>query len=498
MKKSLHFFLLSFLLIPSLITAQDQNIQNIINAVDQDSLMNFVMELSGEVQTTINGSPYTILTRNSYQSGNDMAANYIKERLDWYGLATYDQFFGSSGRNVYGVQTGTTYPNQKYIICAHYDDMPSGSIAPGADDNASGTAAVLEAARVLSQYTFEYTIIYALWDQEEQGLIGSDYYATNAANTGENILGVVNMDMIAWDSDNNNIADIHARSVGSSLALKDSMVAMNSDYSLGLVFDIKTPGSTYSDHASFWYAGFGAILLIEDGTDFNNYYHTTNDRYIHFNNTYFLKMSQVSIASLSSLSKVIGVVPVELASFSANVVDNGIMLEWSTASETNNLGFEIERASFSTTPLQGWKKIGFVEGNGTTSGTNTYSFADNNITETGKYSYRLKQIDYDGSSEYSEVVEVVFDVPAAYTLMQNYPNPFNPSTTISFTLPSSSNVTLKIFDVLGNEIATLVDEVKNAGSHQVQFDAAGLPSGMYLYRLQTGDFNETRKMLLTK
>ena len=215
--------------------SQTPIIQTIINQTNIDSLTYFVRELSGDVHTIIGGSPYTILSRNKNQPGNNKAADYIKQKLNSYGLATYDQNFSSTGRNVYGVQLGTQYPNKKYIICAHYDDMPSGTTAPGADDNASGTAAVIEAARIFTQYNSKYTIIYALWDEEEQGLIGSAYYASQAYNAGDSIMGVINMDMIAYDSNSDNIAEIHTRPIANSIALKDKMLQVNTLYGIGLI-----------------------------------------------------------------------------------------------------------------------------------------------------------------------------------------------------------------------------------------------------------------------
>jgi len=146
------------------ISAQtDSLIQEIIDEVNIDTLYKYVSELSGATQTMIGGVPYTISSRYKSQPGNDKAADFIKEKLESFSLPAYNQTSGSTLRNVYAVQTGTVYPTQKYIICAHYDSKPSGPIAPGADDNASGTAAVLEAARILSQYATKYTIVYALW-----------------------------------------------------------------------------------------------------------------------------------------------------------------------------------------------------------------------------------------------------------------------------------------------------------------------------------------------
>ena len=174
-----------------------QTIQNILNQVNTDSLSHFAKELSGNIATTIGGLPYTIASRNKSQPGNDKAMQYIQEKLQYYGLQTTIQTFSTTGKNVYAVQPGVVYPNKKYIICAHFDDMPTGTLAPGADDNGSGTVAVLEAARILHNYQFQYTIVYALWDEEEQGLIGSAYYANQAFAAGDSILGVINLDMIA-------------------------------------------------------------------------------------------------------------------------------------------------------------------------------------------------------------------------------------------------------------------------------------------------------------
>ena len=495
MKYFLPFILLITLFLQPNLYSQDPLVQSIIDQTNVDSIMHFVKELSGEVPTVIGGSSYTIVSRHKNQPSNDKAADYIKQKLESYGLTVYDQWFSGSGRNVYGVKTGTKYPNQKYIICAHYDDMPSGTIAPGADDNASGTSAVIEAARIFSQFNAEYTIIFALWDEEEQGLIGSDYYATNAAASGDSILGVVNLDMIAWDSDNNNIADLHTRAVGTSLYLSDKLVEVNSTYNLGLVLDIKNPGSTYSDHASFWYNNFGAILLIEDGSDFNAYYHTTNDLIDHFNEPYYLKNTQAALGTVALLSVVTGVIPVELVAFNAHSSSNGTELNWITASELNNNGFEIQRSIDN----QNFVTVGFVSGQGTTTEKHYYSFVDFiNITNTATLYYRLKQVDFDGSYTYSHIVSVETLSPIEFALEQNYPNPFNPATTIKYSISKDQLVDLKIYDVMGNEIVTLVSEIKSSGNYEVIFDASNLPSGAYFYTLVTEDFVSTKKMMLLK
>ena len=199
------------------------------------------------------------------------------------------------------------------------------------------------------------------------------------------------------------------------------------------------------------------------------------------------------------------VVPVELVSFSVNVNNNNVNLNWITATELNNSGFDIERAVIANEVKNlNWETIGFVNGNGTTSESHSYSFTDENIV-SGKYSYRLKQIDFDGTFEYSNEVEVDLSLPQIFSLEQNYPNPFNPTTTIKYSIPSvisneerNLNVTLKIYDILGNEVATLVNENKPAGSYEIDFNASSLTSGVYFYKFQAGSFVETKKMILLR
>ncbi len=187
-------------------------------------------------------------------------------------------------------------------------------------------------------------------------------------------------------------------------------------------------------------------------------------------------------------------VPVELSSFFSTLRNNEVTLNWSTATELNNAGFEIERSN----DLQNWISLGFTPGFGTTTEPHNYKYTDANLS-IGSYYYRIKQIDLDGTYKYYYLgSEIEIGVPLEFSLDQNYPNPFNPSTTISFTITNDSKVTLKVFDILGSEVATLVNEVKKSGRHTVDFNAAGFTSGVYLYRLQAGEFTETKKMNLLK
>ena len=195
--------------------------------------------------------------------------------------------------------------------------------------------------------------------------------------------------------------------------------------------------------------------------------------------------------------------PVELIGLNANIIESNVILNWKTASEVNNYGFEIERIEMLNVINKKWGKIGFVEGQGNSNSENEYSFEDKNINE-GKYSYRLKLIYNDGNYKYSKEVEVILNNrPNKFELKQNYPNPFNPITKIRYSISSVGTslmkfVQLKVYDILGNEVATLVNEEKPAGNYEIEFNASSLPSGIYFYKLITNGFNSVRKMLLLK
>jgi hypothetical protein len=572
--------------------------------------------------------------------------------------------------------------------------MPPGPIAPGADDNASGTAAVIEAARIFSQYSFPYTVIYALWDEEEIGLLGSGYYAELAANQGDSILGVINLDMIAWDSDSDYVAEIHTSNIGNTIYLGNKMLQVNSDYNIGLNMEVHNPGMPNSDHYSFWINGYGAILLIEDLGDFNLYWHTPDDKVIYFNQDYFLKMSKVAIGALAtfSLNYDIKILHTPIASRDSTTdiettakVVSGLDIGtgqntprlyyrindgsgWSTFYEV--VGSLISNKNYSfTIPGQelntkvdyylaaqdedsilvvtfppggsGFSPPGNIPPNNffrfyvavssiafadsamsldnwnSTEGwdvtiekfTSTpFSFTDSpggnypinsSATLTSIGSIDLKdtigivgavlefqaQWDIEEDWDYAQVlistnsgidwtplegqytnlgasgtsqpegeplydgalltwvqesmdlgdylgeeiklrfllksdgfviadgfyvddvivnILIITDVePIAlaikdFKLYQNYPNPFNPNTTIKFALPEPGFVTLKIYNVLGEELTVLVSEQLNAGSYTFDWNATGLPSGIYLYRLKAGSYIDTKKMTLLK
>ena len=188
------------------------------------------------------------------------------------------------------------------------------------------------------------------------------------------------------------------------------------------------------------------------------------------------------------------VLPVELSSFNAKSIEEKIMLNWTTKTEINNYGFELEK---SLPNNKVWEKVGFVKGNGNSNSDKQYTFTDKNLNGGSKFIYRLKQIDNDGNFTYSDEVEIEL-IPAKYELYQNYPNPFNPTTYFKFQIVNHGLVSLKVYDILGNEIASILNKELDPGFYKYQWDASYFASGVYFYRLHAGDFVNTKKLLLLK
>ncbi|MDR3611398.1 MAG: SBBP repeat-containing protein [Ignavibacteriaceae bacterium] len=211
----------------------------------------------------------------------------------------------------------------------------------------------------------------------------------------------------------------------------------------------------------------------------------------------FNSLSEFAIGSIDTSNDL----PVELASFIGQTVNNSVKLSWTTITEANNNLFNIERKNLDAS----WQKIGELKGAGTSTTPIQYSFVDNNIPANGKYYYRLKQLDYNGQSKYSNEIEVSISfIPKVYSLENNFPNPFNPSTTIRYSLPFQSNVKLTIYNSLGQVIRQLVSEVQQSGNQEVNFNASAMPSGVYFYSIQANstdgkqNYKAAKKMLLLK
>lgn len=290
---------LSFLLVFSIFSVlqvASQTVTDLMNSVNQDTLVKVIREFSGEDATVVNGNPVTILNRES--NANDVAADYLVERLSSLSNITVsDIAYSINGRNIVATQLGKTNPNDIYIICAHYDTVNNYC----ADDNASGTAAILEVARILSTQCFDNTIIYAFWDEEEQGLLGAANYAAAASTNGDNILGVYNIDMMAYDGDGDNVFDIDVRNIAGSIALKDDLLAVLASSSLNLNVNVVDPGTPLSDHKPFWDQGYSAMLVGESwaNNDQTPNYHTANDRFVDLDMDYFTDLTKLAAAFIA-------------------------------------------------------------------------------------------------------------------------------------------------------------------------------------------------------
>jgi hypothetical protein len=290
---------------PAAVTA-DPYVQDMIDAVESLAVYTYTGDLSGEWPVNIGGSLYTIVTRYTY-SGTPIskATEYAGDHLEDLGLdVEYHEWGGSDYPSVIGELPGSISPDSIVIICAHLDDMPSGPIAPGADDNASGSVTVLMAAEVMTRYSWRYTLRFALWTGEEQGLYGSYYYAQRCYSRGEDIVGVLNLDMIGYNTPGSDKGiDLHADNDGmpETMDFAQFFVDVVGAYNLDLIPEIIPNGTGASDHASFWDYGYLAILAIEDWDDFTPYYHTTSDLLQSLDMSYYVEYVKASVAAFAHM-----------------------------------------------------------------------------------------------------------------------------------------------------------------------------------------------------
>ncbi len=719
-----------------------QIVQQIIAQIDNTRLDNYVKELSGVVPVSINGTVYTISTRCTGFPGNALTQEYLKMKLAEFGLTAQEQAIGSTGtKNIFAEILGTQYPQQRYIICAHFDDRPYADPAPGADDNASGVAATLEAARILTGYSLPYTVVFGFWNYEEGGLFGSQAYAAMAKSRGDQILAVINIDMIGWDGNGDRRYNAFTNGEAASTAICMRLNQVATDYQLNVNQLLVTDARACSDHYSFWQQGYPAMLLIEDyylRADFNPYYHTAQDRFSVMHLDYFHTMSKLAIATLAdyvtdvpmyqyaqvwpgdadyngmvteadlekisaywgetgparvdatvqwigqtaalwstaaacfadadgngfinekdvlpiglnwgknhglfnqqflplrkdqraipvlfphpenpggipldagaewtllidagdaidpvqnlfgcafvldyslcadkieavaeSATDLLGTdlvffarpdnaagqlalavsmksgqtpfsgygvliqvtfrnktqlsgyndihlatqnayanddlgnpVPirgtgyalsVDLASFEAHMENRNVVLTWKTLREEGVYGFIIERRRESEAA---WRNIDWVPAVGA---AHQYEYKDA-VDFSGFYDYRLKMLDLNGDYTYSHDISIIVTIPMELVLYQNYPNPFNPTTTISFTLTEADFATLKIHDVWGRNVRTLLATHCSSGFHQLEWDGRDdsgqmAPAGVYFYILESRGQRVMKRMTLVK
>jgi len=293
-------------------SAYDPAIADMMAQMTETTLIRYVSELSGEAIVHLGDppAPQTIMTRYSRSPQIEKAAQYLVEFYQRIGLAVEVQRFGDDNwPNVIATLPGVTEPDKIIILCAHFDDTSEQPMtwAPGADDNASGTAAVMAAADILRHYDFAYTIRFAHFSGEEQGMLGSKAYAQLQRAANADIVGVLNLDMLAWNSDAAPIMELHAGMRQDSYQIALAFAGVIADYNLPLEPEIKRAGSiSASDHSSFWTYGYPAVLAIEDWQDFNAHYHTTGDRVSAFNGPYYTAMARASLGTIAALAHRLG------------------------------------------------------------------------------------------------------------------------------------------------------------------------------------------------
>lgn len=277
-----------------------QSASHLINATNLDSLIKTVREFSGEDSCVVAGKKVKIVNRVS-SSGNDLAADYLIKRLNTIAIPLIDDVYSATGRNIYARQLGTTYVDSIVIIGCHYDAVADYC----ADDNASGVGILLEAARILSNYQFHKTIVYAFWDEEEIGLLGSEHHALQVFNSGDKIFAVLNIDMAGYDGNNDGVFDIDLNTNEGSVKIKDNLIAIDLANNLNITPMVVQPGTADSDHSSFWNHDYPGVLFGEswETNDQNSKYHTAQDRIDLFNLPYYHEIAKLAVAYLGQTAE---------------------------------------------------------------------------------------------------------------------------------------------------------------------------------------------------
>ena len=451
MKKILLSF--AFLMVATL-SAQTE--LDLINAVSLDSLSQTVREFTGEVATSVGGNSVTILNRE--EANNDLAGDYLVERFNAMdNLTVNDQAFNTNGRNIIATQLGKTNPNDIYIICAHYDSKADYC----ADDNASGTATVLEVARILSTQCMDNTIIYALWDEEEIGLRGANFYATQASNNGDNILGVLNIDMMGYDGDDDDDFDIDVRPIANSLGMKDDLVGLLATYGFNLNVNVVNPGTPASDHARFWDQGFSAVLVGEswENSDQTPHYHSSGDRYSTLDLPYFHEIAKLIMSYMVTKGSLVS-------------VDNSLtMSSIALTSNMDNASYQWFDCS-TNLPLT--------------------SEVSQSFSPAGSGSYAV-EVTVGSCTELSSCVD--FTSLNAETFKLNsitiYPNPA--SSTLNIEHPFNEDLSFELFSIEGKRVFEHVLTEKRTELNVSQFSP-----GAYFVRITEGEKVFSQKIVIGK
>jgi subtilisin-like proprotein convertase family protein len=643
---------------------QDSRLDSIVNLISQQNIAKYMRELTGDTITLIGGVPKLIFSRFTESEANDWAAQYIYEKFQSFGLSVQYQVINSNCKNVIATKTGTKYPNQRYIIGAHYDNIlwpvnpgPLDTVH-GADDNASGVCGVLEAARLLANMNLPYTVIFAAWDNEEIGPgWGGGAYADSAYLRGDSIRAYLNMDMLAWNQNNQN--KIWAGPDSNSVFFSDIFNSLRNKYIPSFSTVLLFSENYGSDQLGFLYNHYRTFNVAEYNVNANPNYHKITDTYANANIPYCVSLLKPTLAMFTAfaLNKTVYYQHKALSStydstartataiikfpnklpyatnlprlyyrannepynyvnpYYRNIDTFKFLLPGKTAGTSVYYYFAAQDSVENyvctypvggsgtnppgTTPPQNLFYYEIYTGHNQCSNTLPkpindflYTLDTIRVAENSKYVNKLKlnltlyhpndgdliiqltgpngtlnlsQGNGSGGANYintsfdddaavsitaatppftgsfkpqnslsffkNQVASApwilkIFDshsgntgtlvswclimelknkvsvneknIPVTYELSQNYPNPFNPTTNINYQIPKSNLVTLKVYDVLGKEVATLVNENQKAGEYLAIFNGAGLPSGIYFYKLVAGDFTEIKKMILIK
>ncbi len=504
-------------------------------------------------------------TRFSYAPNHGDVAESIADVFASYGLqSTLFSFYfdGTTMWNVEATQIGALYPNSYVVICGHFDSISEDpmNLAPGADDNATGTAAVLTAAEILSQYTFDNSIRYVCFGAEEQGLIGSYFYTADARQKNLDIVGALNFDMLGyWEPGVEK--DLEIETNQASLWMAQAVVNaadLYTDASYELhIYD----WAWWGDHFRFWLAGYPAVNHEESwdwyDPDFNPYYHTTNDLPQYLDPDFTVDNIQIGVAALATLATAGPALPVSFdvkpgsCTNPFNPKSKGVvpaLVMGSAEVDVNDVNVSTLRLEGLVSPV----KVKFADVGSTSDGGDSPC---HDVYQDGLEDMLLKFSAQDiaavlGPAEKGDVVTLqltgrLFDgtvitgedviaiagksgapvlagqpfddpitdsgrsapkpeMPERFALHQNVPNPFNPNTNIIFDVPpGGGSVTLRIYDVNGRLVRTLVDGPQNAGQKTVVWDGLNetgnqVATGAYFYRMTGPGFEQTRKMMLLK
>jgi hypothetical protein len=442
-------------------------------------------------------------SRNATKSGGRLAAGWIEARFHSYGIADVEIWDWNSmyAGNVVATIPGTVTPDQIYVLGAHYDSInPDSNVEPGADDNASGTAAVLECARVMARSQFRSTIRFITFGAEEWGLLGSEAYASDCARRSEYITGMVNLDMVGY-LDPGDTRDLNAiwNPASAWLGEEAQSAAVRFIPDLPLHRVKLMQGS--SDHESFWRHGYSAILIHEDVAHQSPYKHTAQDIVgVSYNDpaleTYATRLAAAIVATLAGEPET----PVLVQSFAARTTGDGVELHWEYAREAGRelRGTEVQRAGRSAGPFATCSPI-LVSTRG------AGFFVDVTVQRGERYWYRLALHGQFGTTSFSAPVGVTAGARVAQIALLPIANgPAGQPVAIRYRIgPDAAAVQISLFDVRGRHLRTLVTGRREPGEHLVSWDrcdAGGVTAGhgVYFVRLQAGGATDVQKLVLDR